>query len=80
MSFSQAWDAGFKSLLIFVGTVFVWLMFIEARLPSRTLSELAMTGMASLLAIGFFIWRRRQCVAERNAADAHVAALLREEI
>lgn len=79
MSFSQGWDAGFKSLLIYVGTVFFWLIFIERHFADLGISVLLMNSLGIFLGLGFFLYRRRVCLAERAAAAAEVAALLAED-
>lgn len=53
MSFSQIWDAGFKSVMIYIGVVFFWLCFLEAGFPDRGLSVTIMNIAAAVLAIGF---------------------------
>jgi hypothetical protein len=74
MSFSQGWDAGFKSALIFIGVVFVWLGVIEPAIPDRSLSELLMSACAGVAAIGFFLNAHARCRHERAAAEKHMAA------
>lgn len=76
MSFSQAWDAGFKTLLIYVGSVFAWLIFVERHLGDLGLSVLLMNLAGVALGLAFFLRRWRACRAERAAAAAEVAALL----
>lgn len=78
MTFSQGWDAGFKSVMIFIGTVFVWLCFIEHGFSDRGLSVLIMNIVGAVLAIGFFLSARKRCLRERAAADAEIAALMKE--
>ncbi|MFV0476012.1 MAG: hypothetical protein ACK5MQ_17690 [Pikeienuella sp.] len=79
MTFSQAWDAGFKMLLIYIGAVFFWLIFLEPYFPGQGVSVLLMNIVGVVLGLGFFLWRRRACRAERDAAAAEVAALLAED-
>jgi len=76
MNCSQGWDAGFKTLLIYIGTVFVWLIFVERRIGDIGLSVVLMNVTGIVLGAAFFAWRRRVCRAERAAAEAEVAALL----
>lgn len=78
MTFSQAWDAGFKSILIYIGCVFFWLIALEQLFPSQSVSVMVMNAAGAILAGSFFIYRRRICRSERAAAEAEVAALLRE--
>lgn len=79
MSFSQGWDAGFKALLIYIGTVFFWLIVLERHFADLGTSVQAMNVVGAVLALGFFFYRRRVCRAERAAAAAEVAALLAED-
>jgi hypothetical protein len=74
MTFSQGWDAGFKSILIFIGTVFVWLGLIEQFIPDRGLSEMLMIAIAVIAAIAFFMQARLHCVRESREAGARMAA------
>ena len=76
MTFSQGWDAGFKTLLIYVGCVFFWLIFIEPLFADRGLSVWVMNAAAIALGAGFFLSRRRAAHAERARAEAEVAAIL----
>ena len=79
MSFSQAWDAGFKTLLIYVGTVFFWLIFLERYFADLGLSVLLMNAAGIVLGLGFFLRRRRVCRQETAAAAREVATLLADE-
>lgn len=79
MNFSQAWDAGFKTLLIYVGTVFFWLIFVEAHFADLGTSVLVMNIVAIALGISFFLYLRQVCRAERAAAEDDVAALIAED-
>ena len=79
MSFSQGWDAGFKSILIYVGIVFGWLIFIEGLLPGPGVSVPLMNVVAIGAAVIFFLRRRRFCTAERRAAEAEIAAIMENE-
>jgi heme A synthase len=60
MTFSQAWDAGFMAVLIFIGTVFVWLGLVEPLLGQSILSTVLMTAAALLLAGAFVLHRRNK--------------------
>lgn len=79
MNFSQGWDAGFKSLLIYVGTVFFWLVFLERHFANLGTSVVLMNSVGVALGLGFFFFRRSKCQAEQAAAAAEVAALLAED-
>ncbi|MFM8745325.1 MAG: hypothetical protein ACKOED_01460 [Aestuariivirga sp.] len=76
MNFSQAWDAGFRSVLIFAGMVFAWLGLVEPLFASRDLSVLLMLLAAVAAAAIFFALAWRRCSHERRRADADIAALL----
>jgi len=76
MNFSQAWDAGFRSILIFAGTVFAWLGLVEPLFASRELSVLLMLSAAVAAAAIFFVLAWRRCSHESRRADADIAALL----
>lgn len=79
MSFSQGWDTGFKSVLIYIGIIFGWLIFIEQIIGNQGLSVIVMNIVAVAAAVGFFLRRRRFYIAERDAAAAEVAAILAQE-
>lgn len=79
MSFSQGWDTGFKSLLIYIGIVFGWLIFVEPHMPNIGTSVVIMNIVAVAAGAGFFLRRRRACINERQSAEAHVAAILAED-
>lgn len=79
MSFSQGWDAGFKSLLIYVGVVFFWLIFLEKHFADQGTSVLVMNLAGIALGLGFFLYRRRACKDERAGVEAEIVTLLAEE-
>jgi heme A synthase len=60
MTFSQAWDAGFMAVLIFLGTVFAWLGLVEPVLGQGLLSTVLMTAAALVLALAFVAHRRNK--------------------
>jgi len=74
MTFSQGWDAGFKSVLIFIGTVFAWIGLVERFIPDQGLSEVLMTIVAAIAAIVFFLQARTHRLRERALAEARLAA------
>jgi len=76
MSFSQGWDAGFKAVLIYLGTIFLWLIFLESWFSSQAFSVTTMNAVALVAAIGFFIRRRFVCIRERRAAENEVAKIM----
>ena len=58
MTFSQAWDAGFMAVLIFLGTVFAWLGLVEPAIGRGPLSTTLMTVVAAMLGAAFVRHRR----------------------
>ena len=79
MSFSQGWDAGFKAVLIYVGIVFGWLIFVERFFGNLTLSVWLMNVVGIVLAASYFLRRFRLHRAEKRAADEEIRALLNED-
>jgi hypothetical protein len=79
MDFSQGWDTGFKSVLIYAGVIFFWLMAVEKHFAAQSLSVICMNLVALFLAILFFLWKRAQYRALAKAAEAEVAAILAED-
>lgn len=80
MSFSQAWDAGFRAVLIYIGVVFAWLGFIERHFGSQSTSVVTMNVVAVALAVGFFLRARSRAMVERARAEAEVRALMEEAV
>jgi len=76
MTFSQAWDAGFRAVLIFVGVVFVWLGLIEPGIDDRATSLVLMNLAAAFAAVAFFVRAFLRARAERARAEAEVRALM----
>jgi hypothetical protein len=74
MTFSQAWDAGFRSVLIFIGVVFVWLGVVEARIDDRALSETLMIAVAVATSSGFFLRTRNRCRREKANSEEELRA------
>lgn len=64
--------------MIYIGTVFAWLRFIEAGFADRGLSVLIMNVVGVVLACAFFLASRRRYLRERDLADAEIAALMKE--
>ncbi|HWL68323.1 MAG TPA: hypothetical protein VNS22_08045 [Geminicoccus sp.] len=60
MTFSQAWDAGFMAVLIFLGTVFAWLGLVEPVIGRGLLSTVLMTLVALGLGGAFVVHRKYQ--------------------
>ena len=79
MDFSQGWDTGFKSVLIYAGVVFFWLMAVEKNFATQSLSVICMNLAALFLAGFFFLWKRGRYRALARAAEAEVAAILAED-
>ncbi|MEQ1938315.1 hypothetical protein ABMA46_08680 [Mesorhizobium sp. CN5-321] len=80
MSFSQAWDAGFRAVLIYIGVVFAWLGLVEQYFGSQSVSVVVMNVVAVALALAFFLRARSRAVAERARAEAEVRALMEEAV
>jgi hypothetical protein len=80
MSFSQGWDTGFRVILIYAGIVFVWIGLIEPYFGNVSLSVILMNIVALAVSAAFVVRARRRFIAERLAAEAEVAALMREDI
>jgi len=78
MTFSQAWDAGFRAILIYAGVVFIWLGLIESSFADRGFSVTIMNIVAAVITIAFILWARRKAIAEKARAEAEVAALMEE--
>lgn len=80
MTFSQGWDAGFRSVLIYVGVVFFWLGLIERHFGSQSTSVILMNVVAFVAAVAFFLRARSRAVAARERAEAEVRALMEETV
>lgn len=78
MNFAQLWDLAFSAFEVFVGVGLVWLIFIEPRLPAKTLSVPLMTVVAVVAAVAFFYqgWRKagQKKLADQAAVEAADAA------
>lgn len=79
MNFSQGWDAGFKAILIYVGCIFGWMIFLERHFENLTLSVWIMNILGIVLGVAYFLRRRRFHRAERAEAEAEIEALLSED-
>ncbi len=79
MSFSQAWDAGFRAVMIYVGVVFAWLGLVERYFASQATSVVVMNLVAIVLGLAFFERARRRARRERARAEAEVRALVGEQ-
>jgi hypothetical protein len=80
MSFSQGWDTGFRVILLYVGVVFVWLGFIEPYFASQSMSVIIMNIVAFAISAAFVVRARSRFIAERQQAEAEVAALMQEDV
>lgn len=78
MTFSQIWDAAFKAVMIWIGVIFFWLLFIEASFADQSLSVLVMNLVGGGMGIGFFLWSRHRVLKEKAQAEAEIAALMKE--
>lgn len=64
--------------MIYIGTVFFWLCFIERLFSDRNVSVLCMNIVGIALAAAYFALARRRCRRERDVAQAEIAALMKE--
>jgi uncharacterized membrane protein (DUF441 family) len=78
MTFSQGWDAGFRSVLIYIGVVFAWLGVVESRFDDQATSVMLMNVVALVAAAAFFLRARARAIAERERAEAEVRALMED--
>lgn len=78
MSFSQAWDASFRAILIYLGVIFFWLGLIERYFASQDLSVVLMNVVGIAAAAAFFLRIRKQVWRERSGLEAEVNALTEE--
>lgn len=80
MNFSQAWDAGFRAILIYVGVVFFWLGLIERHFASQAVSVALMNVVGLFAAAAFFVGAWNRARKERVRVEAEVRALLEEQV
>lgn len=80
MNFSQAWDAGFRSVLIYVGVVFLWLGLVERHFASQAFSVAVMNVVAVLATAAFFLRAWHRARKERARIEDEVRALLEEQV
>ena len=80
MTFSQGWDTGFRVILLYAGVVFVWLGLIEPYFASQSMSVIIMNIVAFAISAAFVVRARNRFIAERQQAEAEVAALMQEDV
>jgi hypothetical protein len=80
MTFSQAWDTGFRAILIYAGVVFIWLGLIETSFADLSLSVTLMNVVAAGITIAFILRARSRAIAQTARAEAEVAALMEEQV
>ena len=75
LTFATIWDLSFSSFQMFVGVGIVWLLFIEPRIPSRSLS-VALMIIVALAAAGLnFYWGLRKFRLTWLAAQKQISEI-----
>jgi len=80
LTFPVIWDLSFSSFQMFVGVGIIWLIFIEPRIPSRSLSVTLMIIVAIAAAtLNFFLGlrkiRREWLAAQKQISEIEAAAV-----
>lgn len=80
LTFPIIWDLSFSSFQMFVGVGIVWLLFIEPRIPSRSLSVAVMIIVAVVAAVlNFYLGlrkiRREWLAAQKQISESEAAAV-----
>jgi hypothetical protein len=80
LTFAIIWDLSFSSFQIFVGIGIIWLLFIEPRIPSRSLSVTLMIMVAIVAAVlNFYLGlrkiRREWLAAQKQISESEAAAV-----
>jgi hypothetical protein len=80
LTFAVIWDLSFSSFQMFVGVGIVWLLFIEPRIPSRSLSVTVMIIVAIVAAAlnfysGLSKVRREWLAAQKQIGESEAAAV-----
>ena len=80
LTFPIIWDLSFSSFEMFVGVGIIWLLFIEPRIPSRSLSVTLMIIVAIAAAtlnfyLGFRKIRREWLAAQKQIGEIEAAAV-----
>lgn len=80
LTFPVIWDLSFSSFQMFVGVGIIWLLFIEPRIPSRSLSVTLMIIVAiAAAALNFYSGlhkiRREWFAAQKQISESETAAV-----
>jgi ABC-type siderophore export system fused ATPase/permease subunit len=80
LTFPIIWDISFSSFQMFVGVGIIWMLFIEPRIPSRSLSVTLMVIVAvAAAALNFYVGvskvRREWQVAQEQITASESAAV-----
>ena len=80
LTFPVIWDLSFSSFQMFVGVGIIWLLFIEPRIPSRSLSVTLMIIVAIAAAAlnfcsGLRKIRREWLTAQKQISESETAAV-----
>lgn len=80
LTFPIIWDLSFSSFEIFVGIGIIWLLFIEPRIPSRSLSVTLMIIVAIVAAVlNFYLGLRKirleWLAAQKQISESEAAAV-----
>ena len=80
LTFPIIWDLSFSSFQMFVGVGIIWMLFIEPRIPSRSLSVTLMIIVAiGAAALNFYVGlskvRREWLTAQKQITASESAAV-----
>jgi len=80
LTFPIIWDLSFSSFQMFVGVGIIWMLFIEPRIPSRSLSVTLMIIVAiAAAALNFYVGlskvRREWLTAQKQITASESAAV-----
>ena len=80
LTFPVIWDLSFSSFQMFVGVGIIWLIFVEPRIPSRSLSVTLMIIVAIAAAtlnfyLGFHKIRREWLAGQKQISEIEAAAV-----
>jgi hypothetical protein len=80
LTFPVIWDLSFASFQMFVGVGIIWLIFIEPRIPSRSLSVTLMIIVAIAAAtLNFYMGlrkiRREWLAVQKQISESEAAAV-----
>ena len=80
LTFPIIWDLSFSSFEMFIGVGIIWMLFIEPRIPSRSLSVTLMIIVAiAAAALNFYLGlskvRREWLTAQKQITASESAAV-----